>query len=81
MDEDAYAKHNKPEKGQRPGVYKHPETNQELHAESFPAADAYVRQGWVYDRPLPKRDTKEGSAVPAPTETDEDTHNKQGVKK
>lgn len=65
MDDDAYAKHNKPESGAKPGVYKHPDTSEELHAASFPAADAFVRQGWVYDRELPKRDTKE-TPNPAP---------------
>ena len=59
MDEDAYKKHNKPESGAQPGVYKHPDSSEELHAASFTQADAFVRQGWVYDRPLPKRDTKE----------------------
>lgn len=53
MDPEAYAKHNKPEKGSKTGVYKHPDTKEELWCSSHPAADAVVRQGWVYDRPLP----------------------------
>lgn len=61
MDSDAYAKHNKPESGAKPGVYKHPNTNETLAASSFPAADAFVRQGWVYSGPLPKRDTNPSS--------------------
>jgi hypothetical protein len=63
MDEDAYKKHNKPESGAQPGVYKHPDTKDELHITSFPAADAVVRQGWEYDRPLPK---PTDAADPAP---------------
>lgn len=59
MDEDAYKKHNQPERGAAVGVYKHPDSKEELHAASFTQADAFVRQGWVYDRELPKRDTKE----------------------
>jgi hypothetical protein len=66
MDNDAYAKHNKPEVGAKPGVYKHPDSAEELHAASFTQADAYVRQGWVYDRELPKRDTKAEEPIPAP---------------
>lgn len=53
MDPEAYAKHNKPERGANTGVYKHPKTGEELHATSHSAADAYARQEWVYDRPLP----------------------------
>lgn len=61
MDEDAHKKYNKPEKGATPGVYKHPDTKDELHITTFPAADAVVRQGWAYDRPLPKpNETKQG---------------------
>jgi hypothetical protein len=66
MDDDAYQKHNKPESGAKPGVYKHKETEEELQASSFPAADAFVRQGWVFDRPLPPRDTNPGEDAPAP---------------
>jgi hypothetical protein len=62
MDNEAYKKHNKPETGEPIGVYKHPDTNDELHITTFPAADAVVRQNWVYDRPLPKPDTKEAPA-------------------
>jgi hypothetical protein len=54
MNEDAYKKNNRPEKGGMPGVYTHPFVNDELHATSFPQADALIRQGWVYDRELPK---------------------------
>lgn len=61
MDEDAYKKHNIPETGANPGVYKHPDTKDELHVTTFPAADAVVRQGWVYDRPLPKREIAKGT--------------------
>lgn len=57
MDQEAYQKHNKPETGAKPGVYKHPDSNEELHATNFTAADAFVRQGWEYDRELPKRET------------------------
>jgi len=53
MDEDAYKKYNRPESGHGVGVYKHPDTKEELWASSHPQADAMVRQGWVYDRPLP----------------------------
>lgn len=66
MDEDAYKKHNKPETGAQPGVYKHPDVpGEELHPTNFAAADAVVRQGWVYDRPLPQRDTNPGKDAPA----------------
>lgn len=64
MDSDAYKEHNKPETGAKPGVYKHENTKEELHASSFPAADAMVRQGWVYDRPLPARDTAPNGPTP-----------------
>ena len=57
MDPEAYKKHNKPEHGAPTGIYKHPETHEELWCSSHPAADAVVRQGWEYDRPLP--DNKE----------------------
>lgn len=60
MDSEAYKKNNKPENGARIGVYKHPETNDEIHAQSFPIADAVVRQGWVFDRPLPKPEETRG---------------------
>jgi hypothetical protein len=53
MDPEAYAKHNKPESGAKPGVYKHPKTGEELWATSHPFADGLVHQEWVYDRPLP----------------------------
>lgn len=53
MDPEAYAKNNKPENGSKVGVYKHEATSEELWASSFPQADALVRQGWVYSRPLP----------------------------
>lgn len=58
MDPDAYAKHNKPEEGARVGVYKHPNSDEELWAENFPAADAFVRQGWKFDRPLPSAEER-----------------------
>lgn len=66
MDAEAYAKYNKPEDGARPGVYVHPDTKDELVADSFPAADAVVRQGWIFDRPLPKGEERRGIA---PVET------------
>lgn len=78
MDEDAYAKHNRPETGAKPGVYKHPETDEELQAGSFPAADAFVRQGWVYDRPLPPRDTNQNPAPGTGTTYEPDTNKKEG---
>ncbi len=53
---DAYKANNKPEKGGMPGVYKHPFVSEELHATSFPQADALLRQGWVWDRELPKHE-------------------------
>lgn len=52
MDSDAYAKHNKKEVGAPVGYYKHPDSKEELRADSFPQADAYTRQGWEYSRPL-----------------------------
>lgn len=56
MNEDAYKQHNKPETGARPGVYTHPDVpGEELHASTFGAADAFVRQGWVYSKSLPSR--------------------------
>lgn len=58
MDEEARKKHTKPETGAAPGVYKHPDTKDELHASSFTQADAFVRQGWEYDRPLPKLEVR-----------------------
>lgn len=69
MDPEAYAKHNKPESGAQPGIYKHANSQEELHAASFPAADAFVRQGWVYDRPLPKASDQRNVArsEPAPS--------------
>jgi hypothetical protein len=63
MDEEAKKKYNKPETGEAIGVYKHPNTKDELHITTFPAADAVVRQGWEYDRPLPK---PTDAADPAP---------------
>ncbi len=54
MEPEAYKKNNKPETGGQPGVYKHPNTSSELHVTSFPQADALLRQGWYYDRELPK---------------------------
>lgn len=50
MNEDAYKKNNKPEQGAKPGIYKHELSSEELEVATFPAADALVRQGWVFDR-------------------------------
>lgn len=58
MDPEAYAKHNKPENGAKIGVYKHPATKEELWCQTHPYADAVVRQGWVYDRPLPSAENR-----------------------
>lgn len=68
MDEDAKRKHNKPEKGGQPGVYKHPLVKEELHATSFPQADALIRQGWVYDRELPKHEEVQEAGVDTSTD-------------
>lgn len=55
MDQNAYKKNNKPEDGGKIGVYKHVESGETLPAESFAQADAFIRQGWVYEGPLPSR--------------------------
>lgn len=62
MDSDAYAQHNKPEKGAKPGIYRHPDTDKTLEVSEFPAADALVRQGWVFDRPAPTAAEKQATA-------------------
>jgi hypothetical protein len=55
MNYDAYKKNNNPEKGGQLGVYKHPmRGDEELHATSFPIADAMLRQGWYWAGELPK---------------------------
>jgi hypothetical protein len=56
MDEDAYKKNNKTERGGQPGVYGHPLSAEKLYATSFPQADALMRQGWVYESELPKNE-------------------------
>jgi|ERR1044072_5257173 hypothetical protein len=68
MDEEAYKKHNRPERGGQPGVYKHPLTGTELHATSFPMADAFIRQGWEYDRELPKDEPVKEAGAPSATD-------------
>lgn len=83
MDQDAYKKHNQPEKGAQPGIYKFPGNNEELWAETFPAADAFVRQGWKYDRPLPSAEdrAKHEFGVADPVEqpkVDEKSEDKKG---
>ena len=68
MDPEAYAKHNKPEKGERLGVYRHPKTGEKLLATSHPAADAYVRQQWVYEGPLPSNEELRENTKSEPSE-------------
>lgn len=79
MDPEAYAKHNKPETGGRLGVYKHENTEEELHCQSFPSADAAIRQGWIYSRPLPTAE-EQRKVAEAAAKTDTPTTSTNEVK-
>lgn len=82
MDPEAYKKYNKPEAGAELGVYKHPDSDEEVHLNSFPAADAFVRQGFRKVRDLPtaaerrqikKEDDERQAAALAQIEADKAT--------
>ena len=79
MDPDAYKKYNKAESGAGLGVYKAP-NGEELWANSFPAADAFVRQGFKYDRPLPSAEERRKVAPTAEESAQDNVETEKAAK-
>lgn len=70
MDPNAYALNNQPEKGNQPGIYQHPDSEETLEVTEFPQADALVRQGWKFKSAL--RPASERAAEAAKRQADAD---------